>query len=206
MFAFSDITAMYESISAVYKFTLSDTIYRQDEYTWRYYEWGANAESSDNSNGWVLSFIPLFGGCPALSVFDGTDYEYETLLNIHNPEGHDLIVLHILENAPAIMNNRVLLRLTEHPKTISHIDQVKLFIWLKDGRIFQIPLVSAIHSTLGRVKHLLIHSDDRRVDLLGASHNNGTSEYIDLVFLAPRHRNIVRYIFLIEGYNVLEKK
>jgi hypothetical protein len=145
------------------------------------------------------------GGCPILSVYDGEDYVNEGLLDIHNPEGLDVTAERILSTRPERVGGRYLLRLTEHPQTISHIDQVKLLARLRDGTTVQLSLLSAIHSTEGQVKWELHRSDDNRVDVLGADHNNGASEYIDLEFVAPRGLDIIDYIFIIEGNNVIPK-
>jgi hypothetical protein len=146
------------------------------------------------------------GGCPILSVYDGEDYENEGLLDIHNPEGLDVIAERILSTRPERVDGRYLLQLTEHPQTISHIDQVKLLARLRDGTTVQLSLLSAIHSTEGQVKGELLRSDDIRVDVLGADHNNGTSEYIDFEFVAPMGLDIIDYIFIIEGNNVIIKR
>lgn len=146
------------------------------------------------------------GGCPILSVYDGEDYENEGLLDIHNPEGFDVTAERILSTRPERVDGRYLLRLTEHPQTISHIDQVKLLARLRDGTTVQLSLLSAIHSTEGQVKGELLRSDDIRVDVLGADHNNGTSEYIDFEFVAPMGLDIIDYIFIIEGNNVIIKR
>lgn len=145
------------------------------------------------------------GGCPILSVYDGENYENEGLLDIHNPEGLDVTAERILSTRPERVDRRYLLRLTEHQQTISHIDQVKLLARLGDGTTVQLSLLSAIHSTKGQVKGELLRSDDIRVDVLGADHNNGTSEYIDFEFVAPMGLDIIDYIFIIEGNNVIWK-
>lgn len=145
------------------------------------------------------------GGCPYLSVYDGTTYKEEGLLYVHNPEGIDVIASHILKTEPVIVNNRLLLRLTEHEVTITHIDNVKFFGELANGQLIALPLISAEHSELGQVRRFLRKSDDSRVDLLGANHNNGVSQFVDLEYFAPRHLNFVDYLFKIEGYNVIIK-
>ncbi len=145
------------------------------------------------------------GGCPILSVFDGVQYQEEGLLDIHDPEGNDIINQHVLINSPAAINNRFQLRLTEHPKTISHIDRVELWGKLSNNRMIKLPLKSAIHSEEGHVKSLLKSSDDKKVEALGADHNNGISQFIDLEFYAPRHIEFVEFVFVIEGNNRFEK-
>ncbi len=144
-------------------------------------------------------------GCPILSVFNGTDYVVEGLLDIHNPEGIDVEAIQVVSAKPGAVNHRYLLRLTEFHKTISHIDQVKLFGRLHNGQLVPLHLISAVHSTLGQVRNWLWFSDDRRVDVYGADHIEGGSEFIDLKFIAPAHTNFVEFIFFIEGNNRLIK-
>jgi len=144
-------------------------------------------------------------GCPILSVFDGTDYVVEGLLDIHNPEGIDVEAIQVLSTKPEAVNHRYLLRLTEFHKTISHIDQVKLFGRLHNGQLVPLRLTSAFHSSLGQVRNWLWFSDDRRVDVYGSDHIEGGSEFIDLKFIAPAHTNFVEFIFFIEGNNRLIK-
>lgn len=145
------------------------------------------------------------GGCPYLSVYDGTIYNEEGLLYVHNPEGIDVIASQVLKTEPERANNRFLLRLTEHQMTITHIDNVKFFGELANGQLIPLPLISAEHSELGQVRNLLRDSDDSRVDLLGADHNSGVSQFVDLEFAAPKHLNFVDYLFKIEGNNAYEK-
>jgi len=104
------------------------------------------------------------------------------------------------------VNDEYLLRLIEHPQTISHIDQVRLFAILEDKTLIELPLILAIHSENGDVLPQLLSSDDWKTDILGANWNNGTSQSIDLKFqaLAPNVRAI-GFIFQIEGNNRIVK-
>lgn len=145
------------------------------------------------------------GGCIILYVYNGTEYVEEGLLDIHNLDGIDVVTSHYLNTAPKIVNHRLLLRLVEHPKTISHIDRVQLFGRLHNGLLIPIPLISAVHSTLGQVRWKLWFSDDKRVDVLGAGHNEGFSESIDLQFIDDPHHRFTEFIFYIEGNNILIK-
>ena len=141
------------------------------------------------------------GGCPILSVYNGTGYVEEGLLDIHNPDGIDQITSHVLIHTPEPTEHRYLLRLTEHPQTYSHLDQVQLFAILTNGTEVKLPLVSVIHSEYGNVKQELLVSDDVRAVMLGENWNNGTSQYIDLKFAAPDELEIQQFTFIIEGYN-----
>lgn len=101
------------------------------------------------------------------------------------------------------MNDEYLLRLTEHPQTISHIDKVTLFVILEDKTLLELTMISAIHSEHGDVLPQLLLSDDLRTDTYGANHNNGTSQSIDLEFQAlPPTIKTVGFIFQIEGNNI----
>jgi len=127
------------------------------------------------------------------------------LLDIHNPDGIDVETIHSLRIIPEPIKNQYLLRLTEHPQTISHIDIVEFYGQLADGRLVSLSLKSAIHSSLGNVKQILKSSDDIRVDLLGADHNDGLSQHIDLEFKMRKDQNLVGFQFVIEGNNVFIK-
>lgn len=144
-------------------------------------------------------------GCPILSVFNGEEYIEEGLLDIHNPDGIDVIYEHTLLTNPVPINNRYHLRLTEHNKTISHIDKVELWGELTNGEMKKLYLVSAMHSKLDQVRRELWFSDDKRVDQFGADHNGGISEFIDLEFYVPRQANFDKFIFTIEGNNIILK-
>ena len=172
---------------------------------------GPNVGMFDNT---IYDTPPLYlrllrqggSGCPILYAWDGATFVDEGLLDIHNPEGDDVSVEHSLRTPLERKNGRYNLRLIEHLKTISHIDQVKLMGRLKNGHWIRLPLLSATHSEEGQVRRLLRLSDDLRVDLYGANHNDGTSESLDLEFLAPRGLNIVEFRFQIEGNNPLPTK
>ena len=140
------------------------------------------------------------GGCPILSVYNGEEYAEEGLIYIHATD--DVVRSHTLTVTPQRVHNAYLLRLTEHPLTHSHIDQVKLFAELEDGTTIQLPLISATHSEDGNVLPKLLFSDDVRADTLGAELNNGTSQSIDLKFSALSPSLEVRnLVFAIEGHN-----
>lgn len=141
------------------------------------------------------------GGCPILFVYDGEEYIEEGLLNIHNPDGIDVVANHTIITTPGEVNHRYLIRLTEHNKTISHIDQVQLKGRLPNGNLVPLNLFSAVHSSFGEVKWMVHSRDDNRVKVLGGDHNDGNSEFIDLQFNAPGHSNFIEFIFFIEGNN-----
>jgi hypothetical protein len=142
------------------------------------------------------------GGCPILSVFNGNEYVEEGLLDIHNPDGIDEIYEHILTTQPQAIDNRYYLSLTEHEKTISHIDKVELWGESVNGQMIKLPLLSAIHNELGQVRYELLLSDDVDSITKGADHNNGVSQFIDLQFLAPPGLQFTQFLFVIEGNNM----
>lgn len=146
------------------------------------------------------------GGCPFLQVWDGSDYVDEGFLDIHNAEGVDVTYEHMLMTMPEWINGCYVLRLTEHPVTISDIDQVQLRAVLEDGTVREFPLVSARHSEDGSVLDLLHKSDDRRAEEKGADYNDGMSQSIELKFAAlGPEMEAVGFIFTIEGNNMFCK-
>lgn len=144
-------------------------------------------------------------GAQSCIFFNGTEYIEEGLLDIHDIDGIDRTYIHTLQTAPYPLNNKIYLQLTEHPKTISDIDHVRLYGRLENGQWVFLRLKSAIHSIIGEVRKLLQHSDDLRVKELGADHNNGISEMIDLEFVMERDTDFLEFIFIIEGNNVFIK-
>ncbi|MEM2112306.1 MAG: hypothetical protein QXX08_10610 [Candidatus Bathyarchaeia archaeon] len=135
------------------------------------------------------------GGCPILSVYNGLAFAVEGLLDIHNPNYIDVIREYTLTTTPQPINYTYLLRLTEHPKTHSYIDQVKLYAILKNNILIQLPLISAIHSEYGNVLPQLLSSDDVRTD-------TEARQTIDLKFLAlPPFIKVESFLFTIEGHN-----
>ena len=144
--------------------------------------------------------------CPILFVWNGTDYDEEGLLNIHDPDGIDLVYNHTLITEPAWAKGRYQFRLVEHQKTHSYIDQVKLYATLEDGTEIELPLTYGWHSEHGNLLPQLLFSDEWKTDILGADLNNGTSQSIDLKFQAlPPNLQVVSFIFQIEGNNKLPK-
>ncbi|MCL6579465.1 MAG: pre-peptidase C-terminal domain-containing protein, partial [Candidatus Bathyarchaeota archaeon] len=155
---------------------------------------------------YVSVYWPGGGGCPILYVYNGTEYICESLLDIHNPDGIDVVYNHTLVTMPQRVDGAYLFRLVEHPQTISHIDQVKLYAILEDKTLIRLPLIWAWHSEDGNVLPQLLFSDDWKTDTLGANWNNGTSQSIDLKFAALNpNMPIIGFIFQIEGNNIIVK-
>ena len=146
------------------------------------------------------------GGCPVLSVYDGEQYIDEGLLDIHVEEGgEDVTLEHQLINPPEPVKHKYVFRLMEHQKTHSYIDLVQLWATLENGDKIKLPLVFAVHSEDGNVKHELLLSDDVKTDIIGADFKEGSSEYIDLAFVALSNLKIVGVTFIIEGHNYIVK-
>ena len=146
------------------------------------------------------------GGCPILYVYDGSEYVCEGLLDIHNPDGTDVTTDHTLVTTPKTVRSTYRLRLVEHPQTISHIDQVKLYAILPDETLIELLLVGAWHSEYRNVLPQLLSSDDWKTETLGADHNNGVSQSIELRFAAlPQKLNAIGFVFQIEGNNMYYK-
>lgn len=143
-------------------------------------------------------------GCPRLYVYNGTQYVPQGLLNIH--ANSDVVTSHVLNVTPATVYGMYQLCLTEHPQTISHINQVKLYATLTDGTTVQLPLIYAIHSQWGNVLPQLLFNDSSWAVEVGANWNGGTSQSIYLGFLALRSLlHAVSYTFVIQGYNMIMK-
>jgi hypothetical protein len=150
----------------------------------------------------VFTMPPGGPGCPILYVYNGSEYACEGLLDIHNPDCVDIVRNHTIISSPVPVNGLLRMSLVEHPQTDSHIDQVKLYAVLENNMEIRLPLVWAWHSDDGFVLSQLLLSDDWRTETLGADHNNGTSQFIDLRFVAlPSCIHVKAYIFQIEGYN-----
>jgi len=151
---------------------------------------------------WLLFSWPDSGGCPILHVYNGTEYICEGLLDIHNPEGIDVVRNHTVVTIPQRINGAYLFQLVEHPQTHSHIDQVKLYAILADKSIIELPLIWAWHSEYGNVLPQLWFSDEWKTETKGANQNNGTSQSIQLKFSAlPPNIKPIAFIFQIEGNN-----
>jgi len=142
------------------------------------------------------------GGCPILYVYNGSEYACEGLLDIHNSDCIDIVRNHTLISSPVPVNGLLRMSLVEHPQTDSHIDQVKLYAVLENNMEVPLPLIWAWHSDDGFVLPQLLLSDDWRTETVGADNNNGTSQSIDLRFMAlPPRIHVKTYVFQIEGYN-----
>jgi hypothetical protein len=130
--------------------------------------------------------------CPTLFVWNGSEYAYDTVLNIHAES--DITVQHQIQEQ--LVPNGILykLELRELDNFTSHIDQVKLYAVDSSGERHLCPLIYANHNgTL--VTLTLLLDDDRRVDLT-------PTETISLKFIRPiPYCETAYFIFEINGYN-----
>lgn len=146
------------------------------------------------------------GGCPILYVNSTSQREYEGLLNIHNPNGTDISLNHTILHYPDRVGFTYNMRLEEYPTTHSYIDQAKLYAILPDGFVLNLPLLWAEHSEYGNVAPRLWFDDEWKTETMGADRNNGTSQTIDLYFLAlPPEIHAQAFLFHIVGNNPYEK-
>ena len=133
------------------------------------------------------------GTCPTLFVWNGSEYVYETLLDIHGDS--DITLQHRIEQTLVAQKDSYKLSLRELDEFTSHIDYVKLYVVdSDDGEMHETHLTKAIHSELGDVKELLRRDDDSRVDL-------SPSQTIDLKFTLPNIDEVAYFIFEINGHN-----
>lgn len=132
------------------------------------------------------------GTCPTLFVWNGSEYIYETLLDIHGDS--DVTLQHRIEQALVPQKGAYKLSLRELDEFTSHIDCVKLYVVDSDDEMHKTHLTKAIHSELGDVKELLLHDDDSRVDLR-------PSQTIDLKSTVPNIDEVAYFIVEINGHN-----
>ena len=129
--------------------------------------------------------------CPTLFIWNGSNYVYEALLDIHGDS--DVTLQHRIQQPLAKDGWFYRLSLRELDNFTSHIDQVKLYAVDSNGEAHICPLVSAIHTELGWVTFRLRFDDNLRVDLAPA-------ETIELKFTCYSD-DIAYFIFEINGYN-----
>lgn len=133
-----------------------------------------------------------FYACPSLFVWNGSEFVYETLLNIHAES--DVTVQHQIQQTLLLDGLFYKLQLRELDNFTSHIDQVKLYAVDRSGRWRLCPLTYAKHND-AYVTLKLLFDDNQRIDL-------APSEIIELKFLPSIPYNETAYfIFKINGYN-----
>ena len=144
-------------------------------------------------------------GCPYLYVYTSQGFVREGLLNIHSVDGRDVTYNHTIVSDLVPINGRYVLKLVEHPETVSYIDYVKLFAVLKNGSIVELPLLRAIHSVYGDVLPWLIMDDDLRIPSAGSRHTPSGSHEIYLEFRALQEVEVIGFIFQIQRHNPITK-
>ena len=130
--------------------------------------------------------------CPTLFVWNGSEYVYETLLNIHAET--DITVQHQIQQTLVLDGIFYKLQLRELDNFTSHIDQVKLYAVDHNGERHTCPLtIAKLNGTYVTLK--LLFDDEWRADL-------HSSQIIDLKFIPsiPYHETAY-FIFEINGYN-----
>lgn len=134
-----------------------------------------------------------YGTCPTLFVWNGTDYVYETLLNINAYS--DITLQHRIVQ-PLVKDGAFYkISLRELDEFTSHIDQVKLYAIAINGETHVLNLTKAVHNELGNIRTILLSDDDNRVDLY-------PTQTINLEFTLPGFDgNIAFFIFEINGHN-----
>ncbi len=139
--------------------------------------------------------------CPTLYAWNGNDYVDYGVIDIHNPSGEDVVREVAVQMEDVGLNkHKARFRLREGWEGLnfseSVIDQVKLYAVDNDGNRKLCPLISATHSSLGKVLRQLRKSDDYRVQML-------LLETIDLTFTAT-YKDAKAFLFVIEGNNMLK--
>jgi len=138
---------------------------------------------------------PQSGGCPTLSVWNGSEYVLECILNIHGSS--DVTIQRMIQNGLVPQNNICKLQISELDNFTSYIDQVKLYAVGDDGVWRICPLVYANHSTLGKITNQLLLDDEIRIELK-------PSQITSLNFFSLISHEETRYIFEINGHNPKE--
>jgi hypothetical protein len=163
-------------------------------YTFEYWEDGSTNNtriiSAEDDMNLTAYYCECY--CPTLFVWNGSEFVYETLLNIHAET--DITVQHQIQQTLVLDGIFYKLQLRELDNFTSHIDQVKLYAVDQNGEWHTCPLtIAKLNGTYVTLK--LLFDDDRRVDLY-------PSQIIDLKFLPsiPYHETPY-FIFEINGHN-----
>jgi len=142
------------------------------------------------------------GGCPFLSVWNGSDYVDYGVINIHDVENDVIREVPVQAEDVGVAGYKVKFRLREGWEGLNYshslIDQVKLYAVDSNGNRLLCPLIKAEHSDQGRVLLNLLFSDDYRIDTY-------LMDTIDLTFIMPYPtETIENFTFIIEGHNPLK--
>jgi hypothetical protein len=169
----------------------------EDEFMYTFSRWEDNSTNNPrtvlvSSNQTITAYYKVkYFACPTLFVWNGTDYAYETLLNIHAES--DITLQHRI--AQPLVKDGIFYKLSlrELDNFTSHIDQVRLYAVDSRGEWHICPLASAIHSELGWVTLQLRFDDNTRVDLT-------PTQTINLKFTYLKD-DIAYFTFEINGHN-----
>ena len=131
--------------------------------------------------------------CPTLFVWNGSNFCYESLLDIHAES--DITVQHRIGQILVRDGRTYKLRLWELDNFTSHINQVKLYA-VDENELWHLsPLMTANHNEFGDVTLELRLDDSKRIDLT-------PTRIIDLEFSSTiPYNRILYFIFEINGYN-----
>ncbi|MDH5754150.1 MAG: hypothetical protein OEY95_02940 [Candidatus Bathyarchaeota archaeon] len=164
-------------------------------YTFDHWEDGSTNNPrtiSVNSDVTIKAYYTVDYLCPTLFVWNGSQYVYKALLDIHAES--DIRVQHQIQQTLVLDGLFYKLQLRELDNFTSHIDQVKLYAVDHDGEWHTCLLIIAKHND-AYVTLKLLFDDDTRVDL-------APSEIINLKFLPSiPHSQTAHFIFEITGYN-----
>jgi hypothetical protein len=190
-----------------------DNLFYRDSYKYTFEYWQGGGSSNPRTVDifgdmtlrayYAKTYVGGGGGepCPTLFVWDGSGYVDYGVIDIHDPSGDDIIrEVSVQTDNVGIGNHKALFRLREGWPGLdfseSVIDQVKLYAVDNEGEWSLCPLISAEHSTLGKVLPQLLASDDIKAQML-------LLETIDLTFVVP-YKNVQGFMFVIEGNNQLK--
>ncbi|MCR6624704.1 MAG: hypothetical protein NDF58_09040, partial [archaeon YNP-LCB-024-027] len=140
------------------------------------------------------------GGCPILLVWNGSKYVDYGIINIHNPDGYDVIKEVSISTADMNIEGQVVkLRLKEGWEGLEYshslIDHVKLYAVDIFGNRYPCPLIKAMHSEQGNIMLQLLFSDNIKAEIY-------LMQTIDLQFIVLYPKEIIKsFIITIEGHN-----
>jgi hypothetical protein len=176
---------------------LVETVVTRSWATYVFYHWNDGSTANPRTvhfpdTGNVTLTAYYLTACPTLFVWNGSEYMYETVLDIHAES--DITVQHKIQQKLALDGMLYKLELRELDNFTSHIDQVKLYAVDSTGEWHLCPLKYANYDDIVVTKTLLL-DDDKRIDL-------APSETIGLRFQRPiPYSETTYFIFEINGYN-----
>jgi len=179
-----------------YNIQVESTVTRSSA-TYVFYRWNDGSTANPRtisfpSTGNVTLTAYYLIVCPSLFVWNGSQYVYETVLDIHAES--DITVQHEIEQQLALDGTLYKLELRELDNFTSHIDQVKLYAVDSTGEWYLCPLKSANYNGIVVTKTLQ-QDDDKRINL-------APTETVSLKFQRSiPYSETAYFIFEINGYN-----